>query len=248
MRLALISDIHGNLTALRAVLEDLERRGVESMMVLGDLAAGGPSPAQVVETVADLGAPVVIGNADQAMLDVPSWWRDPGAVGAPAWSLPVFEIGVWCEEQLGPDHLSYLSSLPETLDIELGGLSMLAFHGSPRSSTDVITAETSDEDVQDMIGAASQAYLAGGHTHVPLIREIAQQTLINPGSVGAPFERPGFAGEVRVLAHAAYAILQSEANGIEVDFVQVPVHLGALEDEARSSGMPAIEWWLAQRQ
>ena len=197
--------------------------------------------------MADLAVPVVVGNADQAMLDLPEWWHDPAAVGAPEWSLPVFEIGVWCKAQLNTSHLDYLASLPETVGVDIDGTSMLAFHGSPRSTTEGTTTETSDDEIGRMIEGFPQRVLVGGHTHVPMVREVGAQILVNPGSVGAPFERPGFAGEVRILDHAAYAVLDVTPHGIEPELVQVRLDGAALEDEARSSGMPSVDWWLAQR-
>lgn len=124
---------------------------------------------------------------------------------------------------------------------------MLCFHGSPQLATDVITDETPDDEIAEMIGDSPQRFLAGGHTHVPLVRRFGNQTIVNPGSVGHPFAGYGFAGEVPVMNHAAYGVINATTTGTSFEFRQVPYDLGALADAVEHSGMPHGDWWLSQR-
>lgn len=248
VRVGLIADVHGNVVALRAVLDDVAKREVDSLVCLGDIAANGPQPTLAVEMVQALDCPVVLGNTDEAMLNVPEWWRDPASVGAPDTAGRVVAVSAWCADQLGPGHLGYLSGLPETVEVDLGAAgSMLCFHGSPRSSTDIISSTTPDDELAEMVHGAGQRFLAGGHTHVPLVRRLGDQTIINPGSVGLPFARYGFAGEVEVLNHASYGIIETQGASVGIEVIDVPIDRDALAQAVESSGMPHGDWWLSQR-
>lgn len=248
MRVALIADIHGNATALRSVLEDIATLDVDSVVCLGDLAANGPEPGSVIDIIRELECPVVVGNTDEAMLDVPEWWRDPAPVGAPETAQRIVAVSAWCADQLDSGHLEFLFGLPSTLEIDLGDAGrVLCFHGSPRSSTDVITDETPLDEVTEAMHGSSHRLLAGGHTHVPLVRPVGDQTMINPGSVGMPFASYGFAGEVPVMNHAAYAVVAATAADVSVEFREVPIDVDSLALSVRSSSMPHREWWLGLR-
>lgn len=248
MRVALIADIHGNATALRSVLEDIAFLGVDSVVCLGDLAASGPEPGSAIDMIRELECPVVVGNTDEAMLDVPEWWRDTASVGAPETAQRIVAVSAWCADQLDSGHLEFLAGLPGTLEIDFGDAGrLLCFHGSPRSSTDVITDETPPNEVVEMMDGSPHRFLAGGHTHLPLVRRFGDQTIINPGSVGLPFAEYGFAGEVPVMNHAAYAVVVVTAAEVSVEFREVPVDMDALARAVRSSGMPHGDWWLGLR-
>ena len=98
-----------------------------------------------------------------------------------------------------------------------------------------------------MLDGADETVLAGGHTHVPLVRRHGIHTLVNPGSVGLPFAQYGYAGGVAVLAHAAYAIMTVSRGQMNIDLRQVDVDAAALDARVAQSGMPRAEWWLGLR-
>jgi hypothetical protein len=98
-----------------------------------------------------------------------------------------------------------------------------------------------------MLDGATESLLAGGHTHVPLVRRHGLQTLLNPGSVGMPFAQYGYGGGVAVLAHAAYATVTARRGQLSIELRQVPVDVTALEARVARSRMPHAEWWLALR-
>ena len=248
MRVALVSDIHGNTVALDAVIADMEQRRSEVVVCLGDIAAGGPDPNGAVDRVAERGWVAVQGNTDVGMVDVPAWWRDPSAIGLPATAIPGLEVSVWSAEQLATDQRRYLADLPAAALVDLGGPGeMLAFHGSPRSADDFVTATTPAVDLDEMFAGAGSSMLAGGHTHVPLVRRHGVQTIVNPGSVGMPFADYGYAGGVEVLRHAAYAIVTVNGGEVNIELRQVSVDPTALEASVATSGMPHAEWWFGLR-
>lgn len=164
-----MSDIHGNDRALAAVIEELERLGVDSAVCLGDAVQGGDEPRQVLDRLAELGWPVVLGNADDFLLEVQADSPEPVTAAQ-------LEKRAWTLEQLDAGHLDQIRSFQQT--IELG--SLLAFHGSPRSYDDVLLPETVDDAAWRVAGFE---VLAGGHTHQQWTRVIGGALYVNPGAV-----------------------------------------------------------------
>jgi len=248
VRIALLGDVHGNTVALDAVLVDVRARGVDAVVCLGDLAAGGPDPAGAVERVADLGPAAVCGNTDVDLIAIPAWWNDPDASGVSGGARRVGEICRWGADELTAEHRHYLGGLPPTTEVDLGQVGrMLAFHGSPTRVRDILTSSTPDEQVTRMLGGADHEVLVGGHTHVPMLRRHRTQTIVNPGSVGAPFAAYGSSGEVAVHGHTAYAVLQVTRREWSVEFVQLPVDADRLRRQVMAARMPHGDWWLSQR-
>lgn len=245
MRIALISDIHGNTVALDAVLADLEGVDPDIIVCLGDIAAGGPDPAGAIDRVASLNAVTVQGNTDAGLVDMPPWWTDPTSIGLPDDVVPGMEITVWSSGQLTASHRSYLAELPVTATVDMGTAGdMLAFHGSPQSADDIITAFTPPDDLDRMLAGHDARWLVGGHTHVPLVRVHRGRTVANPGSVGMPFAEYGYSGGVSVLEHAAYAIVTVTDERAAIELRQTQVSDAALRASVARSGMPHAEWWL----
>ena len=246
MRIALISDIHGNTVALDAVLVDLGSADV--IGCLGDIAAGGPDPGGAIDRIAELECVVVQGNTDAGIVDVPDWWREPSLIGLPDAAVPGMEICVWGAEVVSASQRAFLAELPTTANVDVDRVSrLLAFHGSPRSIDDFIAATTPDAELHAMFARASHELLAGGHTHVPLVRRYGRQTIVNPGSVGMPFAEYGFAGGVGVLAHAAYALMTDRNGEVTIELRTVAVDNDRVLADVRRSDMPNAEWWLGLR-
>jgi predicted phosphodiesterase len=181
--LALVSDIHGNDAALAAVVGDLERLGVEQVVCLGDAVQGGAQPREVLDRLAALEWPVILGNADDFLLEVPEH---------PAEEITTAQLErrEWTLSQLEPRHLEQIRSFEPTLDVELdGGLRLRAFHGSPRSYEDVLLPETPDAQAEHGWGGSGVDVLAGGHTHLQWARTIDGALYVNPGSVGLAYDR-----------------------------------------------------------
>jgi predicted phosphodiesterase len=152
MPYALLSDIHGNMRAFEAVLAELARFEVVDAVVLGDVAQGGDEPAAVLDRLAELGWPVILGNADHFLLEIPA---DPNE------ELTEEQLArrTWSLAQLDERHLEQIRGMHPTYARD----GLLAFHGSPRNFEDILFPETDDlapwlVDGYDL--------LAGGHTHV----------------------------------------------------------------------------------
>jgi putative phosphoesterase len=232
-RLALISDIHGNGVALDAVFADLARRDVADIVCLGDLAAGGPQPREVLARLRELGCQAVRGNAD-------GWLLEGLPPGRSNETRRLGEIVAWARARLAPADLDYLAALPPTLTVTVDDLSLLCFHGSPRSDVEPLLATTPEAELDDALAAAPQTSLfACGHTHLQLLRSRPDRLLVNPGSVGLPLG--SLAATVPPLpARAEYAIVELDGGDIEFAFRRVAVDVEALE--AATAMMPTASW------
>ena len=174
MRVAVLSDIHGNLPALRAVLSDLEQEDVRSVVVAGDTISG-PWPVEVFDAVAALAAGVVRGNADREVLQRSTRYGP---------------LAVWCADRLGEARLGVAASWPLTLDLDVDGLGrVLVCHSTPSSDEPIYTRVTPDADVLELLGDLDADVVVSGHTHMQYDRTLAGGLrLVNPGSVGMPYE------------------------------------------------------------
>jgi predicted phosphodiesterase len=175
--LALVSDIHGSDDALAVVVAALEELGIDRVVCLGDAVQGGDQPREVLDRLAHLDWPVVLGNADAFLLEVPSDSPEPITQGH-------LDKREWTLAQLEPSHLAQIRSFVPTLDVELDdGMVLRAFHGSPHSYDDVLLPDTPDGLVERLLGGSGVDILAGGHTHMQWTRYVDGALYVNPGSV-----------------------------------------------------------------
>jgi predicted phosphodiesterase len=241
MRIAIISDIHGNLVALEAVLADAERFQPDQIVCLGDVALMGPQPHEAIARVRELGCPVVKGNADEWILDVR--WAPKGESED---RQKMAEIHHWNADQLTDEDRAIIQSYQPTLEMPLeGGLSLFCYHGSPRSTMEGIFPATPPDELEPMLDGVTATILVGGHTHSQMARRHQRRLIINPGSIGLPMPatRLDVGDGAANPPWAEYALLTVEQGAIDVDLRSVPVEIAAITTAARKSGMPHAEWW-----
>jgi putative phosphoesterase len=238
MRVAILSDIHGNAIALDAVLDDLRRETVEQIVCLGDAVQGGAQPKEVVERLRALACPVVMGNADDFLLT-----GTVKAGGEPA-SDRHYAVREWQLAQLSPDDLRFIETFKPTVTLPLREhFSLLCFHGSPASFDDIILPSTPDAEVQRLLGAYQDSVLTGGHTHLQQIRRIGNSFFFNPGSVGFGYSWQQPKDEhFRADPWAEYAILTSEERYLRLEFRRVTFDVDAWVRAIRASGKPDMDW------
>ena len=235
MRIGLISDIHGNRIALDAVLDELDREGVDQLVCLGDVAVG-PQPAEALAKVRELDCPVVMGNWDACFLEGMPVARDE--VGQ-----KLVDTGEWWARFLSDEDREFMRSFQSTIEIDLDhGRSALFFHGSPHSYDDWIFATTPDDQLRAMLDGHDEPMLVGGHTHLQMIRRFEKSVIVNPGSVGLPFvewwPRP-----VRIAPWAEYGILTSDDEKLSMELRRTAFDVKGFLEMSRASGMPHAEWW-----
>jgi putative phosphoesterase len=222
VRVAVLSDIHANLVALEAVLEDAKRSGVSSYVVLGDIVDLGPEPGPVVERVRGLACPVVRGNHDS--LDEPS-------------TAPVLEaMRFWSLQSLSPEQKQWLSELPDELALVFGTTRVRAVHASPGSRTHPVLVATPDDEISRWLEARPCDLLCCGHTHLQLLRRFGASTIVNVGSVGMPFREHHTGGSPTIFPWAEYAIFDLDTDGAAFELKRVPYDFSAFERSFHESG------------
>ena len=184
MRVAVLSDIHGNLPALEAVLREVEREHPELIVFCGDVASGA-MPAETIEALRGLKTVrFVRGNADRGLVE-----EFDGQEKSP---MPGPFAG-WCAKQIDREQRDFLASFEDTVAIDAvdGVGSVLFCHASPRNDTDVFTSETPAERVRTLMSGVDADLVVCGHTHMQFDRTVDRLRIVNAGSVGMPYGDPG---------------------------------------------------------
>ena len=183
---AVLADIHGVLPVLDAVLAQPEVRAADRIVVCGDHAAG-PQPTEVLDRLAALGNAVLVrGNADRELVAL--------ARGEyPAGEEP-YPVDAWAAAQLTPAHVDLLAALPHPVFLDVSGFGPVAFcHGTPRDDNEVVLVDTRLERWAEAFAGlpADVQTVVCGHTHMPFTRLADRRLVVNPGSIGMPYGRPG---------------------------------------------------------
>jgi predicted phosphodiesterase len=234
MRIGLFGDVHANLIALDAVLADMRQFAPDEIVCLGDLAITGPHPHEVVRRVQDLGCVVVRGNWDDWAIQIRADHRPDEKPRA---------IDLWCAERLSAEDLAFLTRFPLTYELPLPAhASLLCYHGSPRNYNDILTSTTPPDQLDELLDGRHDGVMAGGHTHVAMLRHHANALVINPGSVSENWHLAAWPTQL-FNAHAEYAVVTVEGDTIAVTFRRVPVNHQAVIEAARLRNMPDLDWW-----
>ncbi|ENH96433.1 phosphodiesterase [Gracilibacillus halophilus YIM-C55.5] len=209
MKIACLSDIHGNAVALDAVLEDVKRQNVDKIVVLGDIAYRGPEPARAIDLVRSQNAEVIKGNADEWVV------RGVKSGEVPDKALELMQTEqAWVKDQLSEDQLQYLANLPTEISLSVDGITIHGFHATPNSLFDAVLPDQSDNVLLDTLTKAKEADLyLYGHIHKSYERTIDGKTIMNLGSIGLPFDG---------IPKASYAIADIHHGQVETSHVRVP--------------------------
>jgi predicted phosphodiesterase len=182
MRIAVISDVHANLPALRAVLADIKAAAPDAIVSCGDLAAG-PLPGPAISLLRGLDIPVycVRGNADRAMIETFDRTAEPAGI-----------LSAWAGTQLTRDERDYLATFAATLTFDVDGLGPVLFcHATPRSDEEIILATSSQHHLDAALAGVQESTVVCGHTHMQFDRQAGRYRLVNAGSVGMPYGQAG---------------------------------------------------------
>ncbi|HEY3506686.1 MAG TPA: metallophosphoesterase family protein [Actinocatenispora sp.] len=212
MRAAVLADIHGHLPALDAVLADIERAGVDAIVLNGDIATG-PMPAETLDRLADLGdrAVWVHGNAERELVEAYDGRLDPSLPDIAR--LPT-EYGA---SRLTRRHRDLLDGLPLSVVLDVDGLGPVRFcHATTRSDTEMVLVDSPLDRFRDAYADCDEATVVLGHTHMPFDRLADRRRFVNPGSVGMPYGGTAahwaLLGPDVVLRRTAYDTVQAAAT------------------------------------
>jgi predicted phosphodiesterase len=229
VRIAVVSDIHGNFAALQAVVRDLDRQSADEVLVGGDLAEGGRQPVEVLEFLIDRRWPAVMGNADRFLLK----FFD----GPPPLDDPFADAGQWAANRLEETHVAYLRSLPEMLRRRGPDSERLAVvHATPWSVVDVVLPDAPLEVARHMLTAAHADVLVYGHIHSAYQRQAGGGWLLSVGAV---------AGSNDQDPRPAYSIVTlAMPPGVEVRRVSydVEAEIAALSREGFPLRLEMAQW------
>jgi predicted phosphodiesterase len=246
-RMALFSDIHGNLAALDAVLADMDRAGVEERYCLGDLVGYGPDPAGVVARMCGIGIPTLRGNYDDGV------GSRRGSCGCFYTTLEAKEDGAvsytFTDKALTPEDHAWLAALPDDVRFEAEGLRFVLAHGSPRKINEYLLPDRPDKQLSRLADEAEADVLCVGHVHMPYHRVITgadgrRVHYVSDGSVGKPRDGDpramwtelivGSAVEVHAAASADERVGVAGLHGVWVGAV---VHRVEYDVEAVAAAM-----------
>ena len=227
MRVAALYDIHGNLPALEAVLRDIRRAQVDHVIVGGDVVPG-PMPHECIDRLRTIDVPVqfIHGNGDREVA------AQKAGIESAAIPERFRESMRWNARQLSEEEAEFLASWPPTVRIPIDGIGSVLFcHATPRNDTDVFTRLTPDEEFATIFSGINADLIVCGHSHMQFDRKVGRLRVINAGSVGMPFGKPG-----------AYWLLL----GVDVEFRHTSYDLADAALRIRATGDPQAEDFAAK--
>jgi len=230
VRIAALSDVHGNLPALAAVHKAVDATRPDYVAICGDLVFNGPDPAGTLALVQELqraGAFVTLGNTDVAVADGDMaaafpWFPD----GAPDSYLAAAD---WAREQIGDDGVDYLRRLPSERRLRVGDDLVLFCHASPGSLTDGLAADLDPVVTIDRVSRTDARIIVCGHTHLPEVREVGWRTIVNDGSAGYIFD-----GDPT----ASWALIEIDEGHVTAEIHRTAYDVMAASDAVSARGLP----------
>jgi predicted phosphodiesterase len=221
-RVAIFSDIHGNVRGLDACLDDLQQQGgADTIVGAGDYCMDGPRPRRVLKRLRSLGAHCLRGNTDRYISDPLSFPADGESAEDAALR--------WQRTELGEAWLAWLAELPFALRFGEGRDGLLVVHANPKTDDEHIWPDADDAFLERVTHGVAERTIAFGHLHLPYVRMWRDKLLVNVASAGLPKDGDGRAG---------YALLTERAGGWEVKHRRVDFDIAAVARDIERSGMP----------
>ena len=229
IRIALLSDIHGNAVALDAALVEIRRQAPDLVAICGDHVFNGPRPGETIDRIRELeasGALVIQGNTDVAVADLDLTAAFPWFEEVPRQNVAAAE---WAHDEIGPDRLDWLRRLPAERRVRDDSTLVLCCHGSPGSQTQGLGTDVDVATIVERVTRTDARIVACGHTHVQDVRDLGWKQVINPGSCGYAFDGdPG----------SAWAMLEIDGEDVRCDLRRTPYDTRPVSDELSARGLP----------
>lgn len=228
MKIAIISDIHGNKEALDAVLKDINRREISEIYCTGDLVGYGPNPNYIVEKIKELKIKTIMGNYDDA---IGNEKESCGCSYSPGRETEVGDESInWTIKNTKAENKEFLKKLPKKMNFEIEGVKILLVHGSPLNYLlEYVKPNTKPERLKILAKSFEEEIVINGHTHLSMQKTIEGKTFYNAGSVGRTKE-----GQPK----AVYLILDIENRVISHEFVKIDYDVKATIEKINKIGLP----------
>lgn len=229
MRIAIISDIHGNKEALDAVLKDIDKRDISEIYCTGDLVGYGPDSDYVVEKIKELEIKTIMGNYDDA---IGNEKESCGCSYNPGRETEVGDESItWTIKNTSKENKNFLKNLPKKMSFEMEDVSILLVHGSPLNYLlEYIKPNTEVKRLEEVANSFEEDIVINGHTHLSMHKSIKGKTIYNAGSVGRTKE-----GEPK----AVYLILDIEKGVFSHEFITVDYDIKRTIEKINKVGLPA---------
>jgi putative phosphoesterase len=226
MRVAILSDIHANITALEAVLDDLKPQNIEAVYCLGDLVGYAPFPNEVIDRIERDAVPTIMGNYDDGV----GYDRDEcGCVYRDPEEQRLGDISLqWTKKAVTPERKAFLRSLKAEIRFEADGKRFRLVHGSPRRMNEYLFEDRPLSSFQRLAATSEADVLIFGHTHKPYTKRVDNVLFLNAGSIGKPKD-----GDPR----ACYVVLDT-SGGVNVEFRRIQYDVQTVTTAIRQSELP----------
>jgi len=225
LKIAILSDVHGNLPALEAVIADAQKRNADQFWNLGDFLGYGPYVNEVVDLLFETCSAQVIGNYDLKVLTFPEKQKK----WAQRKKKEKYLAFAWAWEKLSKKNSKRLKQLPGQTPKVIEGFTFLLTHGGPAAVDEIIGPDTTVTRLQELATMTDAATILCGHTHFPFLKKVGQTTFINPGSIGRPEGQE---------PRSCYVIIEISSHGMKVSFQKVPYDIERLSRAIHAAGLP----------
>ncbi|GLC30580.1 metallophosphoesterase family protein [Clostridium omnivorum] len=230
MKVAVLSDIHGNAVALNYTIEDLKSLGISKIVILGDVVMKGPMPSESLEILRNSDLEIVAwvkGNTDlwfEEITDnfIPSTKREK----------ELYTYYKYAKDNLEEDQLLFIKELPLECSITLNGVKILCVHGTPQSIVEAIDSSVSEEEMKRAVKGVKEQVILSGHSHTSFIGEVDNKKIFNVGSVGNSLD-----GDDRI----SYGILDFTDNEMKLVNRRISYPLNEVIDMAVNNKFPYLE-------
>lgn len=223
-RIILLSDIHANIHALEAVLQDSKRYAADAVYCLGDVVSGCAFPNECIDCIRSHGIPCVRGNHDE---DVASFFYSDKKV--PTSDNLNTRAKLWTASIIGKERANYLQNLPFSITADIEQMKFRFVHGSPRKNTEGIFAYTSKERLREIACSSKFRVLCSGHTHYPFIGKYKKRWFVNSGTAGRPKLNSPLVN---------YVVLTVRAGEVDAEFPRVAYDVHKAVEGILHSGLP----------
>jgi len=246
MRIAVLSDIHGNCLALEIILADMKDKSLDHIVCNGDMIQSGPQPRETVQLLREMKCSVVMGNSD-------AWLMTGVETDAHLISeerrKKLDIVRAWSLSQLDEEDRVFINAFQPTVTVELGhSRSLLAFHGSPTSFDQFLLPSTPEDEFQEILKPYAASILTGGHMHLQYTRRLrdSQNFFFNPGSVGVAYNHEQSGDQGYLDPWAEYAILTVKKAQVYLEFLRIPLEMEKMADIYRHSDRPFADTAMEQ--